>query len=204
MDEGQFEVRVGGRVVGTEEFVIRRAGLGRENSVFANGVVTLDPDGQSQEIRPLLSVAPPEGIAIGYQVRVTGPDAIDIRLNKAGRRYMARISSEIGEEDREFPARPDTRILERDVAHQYYFLRDLRAGRSAHVLEPRTRRQLELLAETRTDEEIRVGRNTVQARRVEFTTADERRVVWYDQQGRVLRVEIPARSYVAERTDVVG
>lgn len=204
VDQGQFEITIDGRVVGTEDFVIRRAGLGRENAVFANGVVTLDMDGLRQEIRPLLSATPPEGIAAGYQVKVTGPGEMELRLNKAGRRYVARITSEIGDEEREFPARATTHILERGVAHHYYFLRDLREGRSAHVLEPRSRQQLNLVAGPRVDEEIQVGRNIVQARRVEFSEVDDVRTVWYDRQGRVLRVEVPATGFMAERTDVVG
>lgn len=204
VDQGQFEITIDGAVAGTEDFVIRRAGLGRENAVFANGTLTLDVNGLRQEVRPLLSATPPEGIAAGYQVVVTGPGQMELRLNKDGRRYVARISSPIGDEEREFPARPTTHILERGVAHHYYFLRDLREGEGVHVLEPRSREQANLVAGARVEEEIRVGRNLVQARRVEFAEADDVRIVWYDRQGRVLRVEVPTAGFVAERTDVVG
>jgi len=204
VDEGEFEIRIGGQVVGTEEFLIRRAGLGLENQLFANGAVTVDVEGGQQEIRPLLSVRPPEGVAVDYRVRVTGPGEIEIVLNQRGRRYVGRITSPTGVEDREFPAREDTRILEQDVAHHYYFLRDLYSGRSAHVLEPRSQRQIDLIAESRDEVQIVVGRNTVEARRVVFSAGEDRRTVWFDRLGRVLRVEVPARSYVAERTDVVG
>lgn len=204
VDQGQFTVSVRGRRVGTEDFVIRRAGLGVENAIFASGVVKLQTEGGAQEIHPLLSATPPDGTADSYQVRVVGPGQMELRLNKSGRRYVARISSAIGDEDREFPARDDTRILEQGVAHQYYFLRDLREGRRTHVLEPRTRRQLDLMAGPRVDEEIHVGLNVVQARRLDLSDGEDRRIVWYDRQGRVLRVEVPGSGYVAERTDIVG
>jgi hypothetical protein len=129
---------------------------------------------------------------------------MDLRLWRAGRRYRATISSEIGEEDREFQARSDTRVLEQGVAHHYFFLRNLREGGAAHVLEPRSRRQLTLVAGPRVDEEIQVGPNIVAARRVEFASGADRRIVWYDRQGRVLRLEIPATGYLAERTDLIG
>ena len=203
VDQGRFAVSIGGRAAGSEEFVIRRAS-GREDAIFANGTVRIDVDGGRQEIRPLLQAAPPDGTAVGYQVSVTGPDAMELRLQRSGRRYVASIQSAIGDEDREFQALVDTRVVERGVAHHYYFLRDIREGRAAHVLEPRTRRQLELVAGARTDEEIRVGRNVVEARRVEFTAGQDHRIVWYDRQGRVLRVEIPSERYVAERSDIVG
>lgn len=204
VDEGRFRVLVDGREVGSEEFVVRRAGPSGDNALFANGTIVLNQDGVRQEIRPLLNATPPDGTAEAYQVRVTGHEPMEIRLNRAGRRYVARISSGLGDEDREFPARPDTRIVELDVAHHYYFLRDLRPGRSAPILEPRGRRQTEVTAESASDEELQLGRNFVQTRKVEFAFGEERRSVWYDGQGRVVRVEIPARGYVAERADLVG
>lgn len=204
IDQGTFAITVSGQQVGQEEFVIRQAGLGREDAIFANGVITLRTDGRQQEVRPLLRATPPAGTAESYQVRVTGPGALELRLNRSDRRYVATIRSEIGAEDREFQARPETRILEQFVAHHYYFLRDLREGRAANALEPTTRREFNLTAGARVEEEITIGRNSVPARRVEFSAADDIRVIWYDRQGRVLRVEIPAIGYSASRTDLVG
>lgn len=205
VDQGQFAIRIDGRSAGTEDFVIRRAGLGRDDAIFANGVVTLRIGGATQETRPLLRAAPPDGVAESYQVSVTGPGAVEIRLARSGRRYVATIRSREGDEDREFQARVDTRVVESMVAHHYYFMRDARPGSTTHTLEPRSRGQADLRAGERTDEELRLGPNVVPARRVEFTSeSGDRRTVWFDRQGRVLRVEIPALQYVAERTDVVG
>jgi hypothetical protein len=53
--------------------------------------------------------------------------------------------------------------------------------------------------------ELRLGPNRVPALRVDFASdRDDDRVVWFDRQGRVLRVEIPSLRYVAERIDLVG
>ncbi len=204
VDQGEFRVTIAGRAAGSEDFVIRRAALGRDNTVFANGAVTLTVDGAQQEIRPLLRALPLDGTAESYQVRVTGPGAMELRMNRSGRRYVARASSEVGDEDREFAARAETRVLEQDVAHHYYFVRDVREGRIANAIEPRSRRQITLTAGPWVDEQIPIGRNVVTARRVEFADGEDRRIVWYDRQGRVVRVEIPATGYVAERTDLVG
>lgn len=205
LDQGQFAIRVGGRDVGTEDFVIRRASLGLGSAFFANGVVAVTEGDAIREVRPLLRATPPDGQAESYQVEVTGDGAMTLRLARSARRYVAAIRSAIGDEDREFQARPDTRVIELDVAHHYYFVRDLRTDRSSHVLEPRTRHQYLLTAVSRTDEEVRLGPNAILVRRVEFSSDDGNdRTVWYDRQGRVVRVEIPSRSYVAERTDLVG
>jgi len=205
VDEGRFALRIEGRDAGSEDFVIRRAGLGRSDAVFARGTVSIAVANEVQEVRPLLQATAPEGAAASYEVSVTGPDAMEVRLTRAGNRYVANIRSEIGSEDREFQARADTRLVEVGVAHHYYFLGDAREGRDTHVLEPRSRRQITLTAGPRVDEEILLGPNRVPARRVEFSSdQDDDRIVWYDRQGRVLRVEIPSLSYVAERTDLVG
>jgi hypothetical protein len=204
VDQGRFEITVNGADAGSEEFVIRRAGFGGGDALYANGVVARTAPEQL-EIRPLLRVQPLTGAAEEYQASVKGAEQTEIRLGRAGRRYVATIRSEIGAEDREFQAQPDTRILELGVAHHYYFLRSEREGRAIAVLEPRSRRQLTLVAGAPTTEELRMGPNVVSARRVSFT--DEgggERIVWFDQQGRVLRVEIPSEAYVAERSDLVG
>lgn len=205
VDQGRFVVRVAEREVGEEEFVIRRAGLGSGDAIFASGVVTRRVGTATQEVRPLLRATPLEGTAESYQVTVSGHEPAEIRLVRSGRRYVATIRTSAGDEDREFQARPDTYVLELDVAHHYYFLRSLREGREGHVLVPRTRAQLTIAAGAAVTEDLRLGLNVVSARKVVFTADDgDTRVVWFDRQGRVLRVEIPAQRYVAERLDLVG
>ncbi len=205
VDEGEFSIRIEGAEVGTETFSIRRAGSGVTDPVFATGVITIETDQSRQVIRPLLHAVPPDGTAERYQVDVEGENPAEIALARSGRRYVATIRSEMGAEDREFQRRPDSRIVEVDVAHHYYFLRGLRPGASTHVLEPRHRRQLTLTASSRRDEELNLGPNVVASRRVTLVEdSGEERVVWFDRQGRVLRVEVSARGYVAIRTDLVG
>ena len=204
VDEGTFSITVAGREVGTEEFSIRRAGIGRDDAFFANGVITRGTSVDREEVSPLLRATPPDGLVAGYQVRVQGRDALELQLTLVGNRYVVVARSSLGDEEREFPARSTTRILDRDVAHHYYFLRDLREGEEVHVLEPRTRTQATLSVERRTDDQIQVEGRSTDARRLEIRVSQQSRIVWYDQLGRVLRVEIPALGYVAMRTDLVG
>jgi len=203
VDQGRFAVTLDGRSAGTEEFTIRRAGLEGAAAIFANATVTLTGGADAQQIQPLLRALPPDGIATQYQVRVTGPASMDLRLRLAQRRYVAAIQSSVGEEQREFPADPDTRVLEVDVAHHYYFLRDLREGSTAPVIEPRIRGHVILTVGPAIEEELRVGQTVVAARRVEYSAGEDRRIVWFDRIGRVLRVEIPGRTYLAERIDLL-
>jgi len=206
VDEGRFQIRLNGQDAGSEEFSIRRAGIGRDDALFATALVTLGSARARTEVSPLLRATPPDGILAGYQVKVTGPDALDLQMTLAGRRYVAVVRSERGEEDREFVARETTRVLDREVAHQYYFLRGACEGENVHVIVPRSRSQTTLVAGPIRAETLRLGDRMVEAERVEFAAQGEARprVVWYDRLGRVLRVEVPELSYVAERTDLVG
>lgn len=204
VDQGTFSVSVSGEVIGREEFSIRRAGLGRSAAYIASGAVTLLLDGESQELRPLLSAHAPEGATDGYQLKVTGMDASEIVINLVGPRFVSSFRSAAGEEEREFSARTHTRIVEQFVAHHYYFLANVSEGTQVPVIEPRARVVMDLVAGAWTNEELRLGQNRVEARRVVFQDGDHERIVWFDRQGRVLRVEIPGLEYVAERQDLVG
>ncbi|MEX2466915.1 MAG: hypothetical protein WD995_08390 [Gemmatimonadota bacterium] len=204
VDEGRFAIEIAGRSVGTEDFTIRRAGIGRDDAFFANAVITQGASVDRQEITPLLRATPPSGVVAGYQVKVTGRDPLDFQMTLVGQRYVAIARSQRGDEEREFPARETTRILDRDVAHHYYFLRDAREGERIHVIEPRTRTQTTLIVERRSEDELTLDGRTTPARRLEFNVDEQVRIAWYDRLGRVLRVEIPALGYVAERTDLVG
>jgi hypothetical protein len=202
LDQGAFAITYHGRPSGTEDFSIRRAGLGPDDAMFANATVTLSRSGTSQQIRPLLR-ATPAGVAIEYQVEIVGPDALELGLRRVARRYVATIRSVAGEEQREFPAAADTRILEQDVANLYYFLREAEPGSVTPVIEPRARARLQLTAGAPVDDTLSIGSTSLPARRVEYTDGAEVRRVWFDALGRVLRVEIPSTGYAAQRTDVL-
>lgn len=204
VDEGTFAVTLGGAPAGTEQFTIRRAGVGDDAIVIANAVIRLDRGAGPTELRPLLEVTPLDDASVNYQLKVSGSEASELSVRAAGRRYVARIRTDAGEEEREFLARPGTRIVEEGVAHQYYFLRGVREGSSTPVIEPRTRRQLQLTASAAAEEELQLGPSRVQARKLTLSAGQDVRVIWFDAQGRVLRVEIPALGYVAQRQDLVG
>ena len=204
LDEGVFAVSIRGRAAGTEEFWIRRSGSGPDGTVLANARASLElPEGM-RTVQVVLAAEPGRGTAQRYQLEMTGARSVDLRLHLVGPRYVSVMRTPEGQEEREFPAREGTRILEAGIAHHYYFLRDVREGASVSVIEPRTRSRLELRAVSDTEEQVRLGRFSVEARKVVFEADGERRTVWFDRQGRVVRVEVPAIGYVAERTDLVG
>lgn len=207
VDEGTFAITLAGKPAGKETFQIRRSGLGTDAVVLAQGHVQLDEPIGNVELGTLLEARLPDGVATGYRLKVTGAETSELSLKLAGGIYVSLIRSNAGEEQREFLARPGTHILEKEVAHQYYFLHEVAGGARTPIIEPRTRRAFELTASAWTNGELHLGANVVQARRVTFTEGaggKDARTVWYDRQGRVLKVEIPSLGYVAERQDLVG
>jgi hypothetical protein len=204
LDEGTFTIFLNGRDAGTETFRIRRSASGSEASVIADAVVRVDRGSGATESKPILEALLPGGAASAYQIKITGAESSELRLTPQGRRFLAFIRTESGEEEREFMARPETHIIEDGVAHQYYFLGSVAEGSTTPIIEPRTRRQFQLTASASTDETRTLGATAVPARKVTFTTGTDARTVWFDRQGRVLRVEIPSAGYVAERRDLVG
>ena len=202
--QGTFGLSIHGERIGSEDFIIRRAGLGNQAAFISRGVVVRTLDGASEEFTTLLRVTATEGTAAGYEFKSSRPVPVEIMLNASGPRYFSRFISGEGQEEREFRAEPGTRIVEQQVAHHLYFLGNVLKDSTVHVIEPLSRTDREFLVSTQQDEEIRLGRNRVLARRVIFTSADGDRIVWFDRQGRVLRVEIPTIGYLAEREDLVG
>jgi len=204
VDEGSYAIEIDGTPAGLERFTIRRAGVLQEVREISSGTLTLGSGAAAVEVHPLLEVVGNARRVASYQVKVSGDGNPEVALRLAGGRYVASIRSRSGEEEREYRALPGTRILEEDVAHLHHYLEDASPGQRIPVIEPRTGRSFQLEVASVAEDTLRIGWRTVPARRMELTGGADSRSVWFDGQGRVLRVEVPARKYVAVRQDIVG
>lgn len=201
LDEGVFRVFVGGREAGTERFSIRQTGTGASAIVIAQGRIVLEAGGQ--ELATDLQASGPALRPTAYQVQVRGQQSQRIAARLVGGRFSATIVSPAGEMMREYLASDGAVILDEDVAHQHYFLaRRVNGGASRlSVIIPRENRQLSAEVTTAGSEAIEIGGQRVQARHLVVRLAGgPERHLWVDDQARVLRLEVPARSYRAERT----
>ena len=86
VDRGTFGLSIHGEKIGTEDFIIRRAGLGNEAAFISRGVVVRTLNGTSEEFTTLLRVTANEGTAAGYEFKSSGPAPIEIMLNISGPR----------------------------------------------------------------------------------------------------------------------
>jgi hypothetical protein len=138
-----------------------------------------------------------------YQVKVAGAETTDIFVSVSSNRFLARIVSEEGERLREFRAGSGTVLLDEGIVHHHFLLGPfLEDGStvSLTILIPREVRQQRMTLSLVGEEEIRVGGVLVpDARRFHLEGGAYTRDIWFDDQGRILRLEIPSQGYVAER-----
>lgn len=196
LDEATFQLSRNGSPVGQERITIHRLGLGQDARILGQSEIVMNDGSQ---LRPRLE-AGTDLRASSYQNEFTGAASGEVIVSRVGRRLVARSSSAAGESQREYPASDRTAILEPEVALLYYFLQPW-AGSDTDltILDPRAGSRQTLTLRLMGPEEVRVGRNPIQARHLRLEGPDARMDVWMDDEGRVLRVEVPASGYRAER-----
>ena len=199
VDQGTFRIFDHGREVGTETFTIRRIGQGEDTHVIANAVIELDLPGGHQQVKPLLRGGPDLSLS-AYQVEVSGSVATEVAVTLSGRRFLTRTRSPSGELDREFRATPGAVVLDNGVAHQYWFLSRLAEGTEVTALVPRAGAQYRIQVRESILESIEAADAQVQARHVTLAIEGHVHEVWYDAEGRVLKVVVADSGFTAERT----
>jgi hypothetical protein len=203
IDEGSFRVLVGGQEVGTETFSIRQTGTGNDAVLLARGRVVLDSQRGAQEIAATLQVAGAALRPAVYELTLEGADAQRIAGRVVGGRFSARIVSATGETGREYLVSDGAVVLDEGVAHHYYFLARRVSGGTVRVpiVIPRESRQLQAEVTDTGRDNVSIGGTTIAARRLTVApNGSTTRTVWVDGDGRVLRLEIPERNFVAVRT----
>ena len=197
IDEGTFRLLVNGREVGTETFAIGQTGAAADAQIFARSRVALEAGTDTALVQygPSLRAA-------AYSIQVGGDTAEHFSGRVSGRRVSARIISSAGEKMREYLVAEGAVVIGDGIAHQHYFLaRRVRAGETRiPVIVPRETKQLWFNVEVHPGESIDVGGTTLACNRLVLTPdSGDVRTLWVDASDRVLRLEIPARNFVAER-----
>jgi hypothetical protein len=206
LDEGSFLVAIDGRSVGTESFRIRRSGFGENAQIIAQGTLELSLEVGDQTVQSALGTV---GIGMSldaYQVKVSGPGALQVLLQRRGDRLVAETTSDAGVEERQYrrpSARTPTVLLDRFLAHHYFFLGPYQNPGETRisVIYPRPGGQAEGMLRMASVEPIALGDRTLQAQHLQLVLAGAIHELWLDGQNRVLRVEIPGEDYVAVRRD---
>ncbi len=199
IDQGSFALSREGRMVGREDFTIRRqAGVGGQ--VFrAQATIT------SSDLRlaPNLTTSA-AGAPLSYQLDVHQDG--DLRERLAGQvsrgRLTVRATGTNGDAAREYLAGDDAAVVDADVIHQHWFIVRQPAGRATHVIVPRTGGRATVRVREVGPDAIRVGDATVQATHLVLDGfPDGPREAWVDAERRLLRLSIPSLSLLATRQD---
>lgn len=202
LDEGSFRISLGGRDIGTETFVITRSGAGADLQITATGEARLRlPDGETV-LRPLLQASGMELVLSAYRISVSGPAQEEVLVTAGDRRLVSQVRSDRGEREREYRSTPGTILLDPLLAHPFYFVPSRISGGvgTIPVVSPREGRQFDL-GVTTVAASVRVPlvEGSVQGSHLRLEGGGIIRELWVDAEGRVLRVEDPARGYVALR-----
>jgi hypothetical protein len=202
-DEGSFEILVNGRPVGTEQFSISQTGVGAGAVFTATGRVHVLLTTGNLDLATRLRSSGFEAEPVSYEVTVAGDAERRIVGTIGSGRFSARIVTPAGEQLREYVASAGATVLDEGVAHHYYFLaRRTRSGR-VPILIPRENRQSMAVVTDRGEVQMTIrGTPVTLYHLVIVPDGGDERNVWVDSLGRVIRVEIPDRNYVALRTEL--
>lgn len=203
LDEGTYRILIDGTEVGMETFSIRQNGSGADMVVIARGRVVLDTGAGGQEVQASIQLAGTTLRPAAYDLEVRGAESQRINARISGSRASARISAAAGENMREYLVAEGAVLVDEGVAHQYYFLarRAGSSGATVPIVVPRASRQVSASVSVAGSGTVSVGGQTLPATHyVVEPSGGVTAHVWADTRGRVLKVEIPSRKYVAIRT----
>lgn len=192
---------INGREVGTETFSIRQTGTGDDTRVIAAGQIRARlPDG-ANTMDMLMELTGAGWMPSAYQNKVQGDGTRQIGFELRGTRFESRVTSEIGEQVKEYRAPPGTRILERGVAHHFHFLAPPGdpGPASVPVIVPRDGLQAEAEVNVAGNGDVGIGGELIPARHSRVRAGDMVWEAWHDAEGRVLRVVENSTGYSATR-----
>lgn len=168
-DRAVFVVRQGGRIVGQEELVLQNAGGPAGDDVTITVVNAYD------------HAAPRRTFA---------------RLGR--RRVTIRIEMAAGETAREYPNRPGSLFADEWVLGLYAAAAGTPPG-TVSVVYPRSGRRLPAQLEDHGTQRTTLGDEPRDLRHVVIRFAAGEHHLWFDAEGRLMKVAIPDRNLVAER-----
>ncbi len=198
IDEGSFTLFVGADRVGREEFSIRLVPDG-------TAVTTLSQATTAWGTRRLLPALRSDSVGTPqlYQMEARDGERVTTRVaaSTAGSRLALRVTTDRGESARQLAVTDRTVILDDEVVHHYYFVVARGAG-AMSVLVPRRLGREEVSIARRPDAPVEIGTGTVPARHFVITdAAGVTTDVWTDMSGRLLRVAVPTRGFLAQRDE---
>lgn len=204
IDSGRFRIRSGGGSVATEVFAIRR----EPSSVRSVARLTAGSDTAvfSERITEARLQTNPRDEPVLFELEVQRGGRIEIAGVRSGDRFRLRTRSPDGERWREYLVPSGLVVLPEGFVHFHHFLLGQHEDHGGRLtaLFPVEGSQRPVGFRGSEPDTLRVAGERRVATRWEIAVGEQRRLIWSGPGGRILRVEIPARDWVAERVSGSG
>lgn len=205
VDRGSFTLYVRGAPIGEERFAIRSERAGSEGIRYVAGAeLNLKVNGRTQRVSVGLEAMGPRARVRRYETEINGSEAETIVGTLTRDRLRLDIRGPGGDEMKEFLVSERAVVLDRNVAHLYFFAwKQLGGERStaAQILMPRQRAQGFVTINDLGDETVRVNRRDLRLRHITLVGAgDKTHHIWLDGD-RVMLIEVPMDGFRAVRSE---
>lgn len=195
LDTGTLVVSRGGAVIGREEFTVRRGSSSGPEGYTITSTATYPPGSPTVTLSPVVELGPDSSpLQVQFDVFGNGKSRVYVRF--APRRVTIRLVRPSGESARELPATRRMLVLD-DSVFALYAVRPTPGLQYAIVPRTAGRLSAELL-DRGTERTTVQGVSHALAHWV-LRSGGEERHLWYDEAGRLMRVDVPALSLTAER-----
>ena len=203
IDQGRFEIRIGGAARGQESFAIRRQG----EEYMAVGRTSLE----GQDLWVLSAEVglrtDAQYVPVRYEFRtLQRPTSTTIAV-RTGSRIRVTTSNQEGERMTELMLDRELVLIQTGVAHHYWFLikrfgqASAGQGGTVDALAPDAVERSSIRLDEVSDVEITLPDGLVrEAKRYDMQIGETSHIVWVERTtGHVLRAEIPERAWAAIR-----
>jgi hypothetical protein len=198
IDEGSFVLYLNGQRIGREQFSIKRNTAPDGVSLIAKSTITFDGRRIESMIRTDTSGQPLE-----FTIEEFQDGRLDARFtgSAVGPRFVQRMSSGGAQSEKEIRLSQGTVMADNESVYQYYFVARTRGNPLVRLLYPRRLARDSVSITIRSqDQEVELGNGRVPARHlIVVDAAGIATDVWLDARGRLLRVAVQSRGFVAVR-----
>jgi hypothetical protein len=200
LDEGVFLITRNGAPAGTETFRIVRVGDGTGN-LRATARQTV---GERRITSSLTTDS--TGVPLAYQLNVFDGKTPVVRLQGQGRPGRLSVVSSDGQRNesmREYVVTAGaTAIVDDPLVHEFYFLPLLHRTTPVRLIAPWAGRQTNVTVVAGGMENVQVAGHSTTAVHYTVGSGADKRDLWVDNQGRLLRLSVPAQQLTAVRDEL--
>ncbi len=195
LDAGAFTITRNGIAVGREDFTIRRGRSSGPDGYTIATTVMYPPAAPRIRLAPVVELSA-DSLPVQVQFDVFGSGQRRVYVQFNPRRITVRVVRPGGESARELPASGRELVADDSVFALYALMP---VGERFQVIAPRDAdRQAARLTDLGLAQTT-LGGVVHELRHVVLHLGEEERHLWFDREGKLQKVEVPAAGLVAER-----